>query len=80
MWKRAAAYRAVGNRQSQKLELRLQESRCTHLYVYLIDEVVGWVHLRLQTWFPFLIQICLNGREWLARRLSQEGIGFRRVE
>lgn len=74
------AYRAVGNRQSQKLELRLQESRCTHLYVYLIDEVVGWVHLRLQTWFPFLIQICLNGREWLARRLSQEGIGFRRVD
>jgi hypothetical protein len=74
------AYRAVGNRQSRKLQLRLQESRCTHLYVYLIDEVLGWVHLRLQTWFPFLIQICLNGREWLARRLSQEGIGFRRVD
>jgi hypothetical protein len=74
------AYRAVGNRQSRKLQLRLQESRCPHLYVYLIDEVLGWVHLRLQTWFPFLIQICLNGREWLARRLSQEGIGFRRVD
>jgi hypothetical protein len=36
----------------------------------------GLLHLRLQTWLPFTIQICLNGREWLARQLRQAGIGF----
>jgi hypothetical protein len=31
---------------------------------------------RLQTWFPLTIQVCLNGREWLARQLTREGIAF----
>jgi len=26
------------------------------------------MHARVQTWFPFTIQICLNGREWLAQQ------------
>ena len=33
---------------------------------------------RLQTWFPLTIQVCLNGREWLARQLDQEGIAFQK--
>jgi hypothetical protein len=74
------AYKAVGNRQTQMLELRLKESRCTHLYVYFIDDVVGFGHVRMQTWFPFLVQICVNGREWLARRLAQRGVDFVRRE
>ena len=31
------------------------------------------MHVRLQTWFPFNIQICLNGREWVARQLARRG-------
>ena len=31
------------------------------------------MNVRIQTWFPFNIQICLNGREWLARQLAAEG-------
>jgi hypothetical protein len=31
---------------------------------------------RLQTWFPLTIQVRLNGREWLARQLTQEGMAF----
>ena len=34
------------------------------------------MHLRLQMWVPFTIHVCLNGREWLARQLTQAGIGF----
>ena len=33
-------------------------------------------HARIQTWFPFSIQICLNGREWLARSLDAAGVGY----
>ena len=38
------------------------------------------MHLRLQTWFPFNIWCCVNGREWLARQLDEEGIGYRKRE
>ena len=30
----------------------------------------------LQTWAPFTIQVCVNGREWLARQMDREGIGY----
>jgi hypothetical protein len=33
------------------------------------------MHVRLQTWFPFTVHVCLNGREWLARQMRALGIG-----
>jgi len=32
----------------------------------------------VQTWFPFAIQIGLNGREWLTRQLDTAGLSYRR--
>jgi hypothetical protein len=69
-----------GNRQTKKLELKLQWGKCLHLYFYLLHEQLGWLHLRLQTWFPFLIQVCLNGREWLARQMDRAGLAYRRAD
>jgi hypothetical protein len=37
----------------------------------------GWMYVRLQTWFPFEIQIGINGREWLAQRMDREGMRYR---
>jgi hypothetical protein len=51
-----------------------------HLYFYVIDRELGFMHIRLQTWFPFQIQIYLNGHEWLARQLERRGIEFERYE
>ena len=34
----------------------------------------GLMPMRLQSWFPFQLQVYLNGREWLARRSSRIGI------
>ena len=45
--------------------------KCLHFYFYLIDTELGFMHVRLQSWFPFQIQIYLNGREWLARQLDR---------
>ena len=72
------AYEACPNRATRKLELRLRPKRCVHLYVYLFHELLGFMHVRFQTWFPFLVQIGLNGREWLARQMTKARIGFRR--
>ena len=67
-----------GNRETKRLELQLQWGKCIHLYFYWLHEVLGFCHLRLQTWFPFLVQICINGREWLAHSLDREGIAYGR--
>lgn len=69
-----------GNRVSKKLELKLDWGRCLHLYFYWLHERLGFLHLRLQTWFPFLIQICLNGREWLGRQMDEAGMKYRRED
>jgi hypothetical protein len=71
---------ARGNRLTRKLELKLQWGKCIHLYFYLIHQQVGWLSVRLQTWFPFLIQVCLNGREWLARQLDVAGVAYERED
>jgi hypothetical protein len=55
---------------------RPEERRCLYLYYYYLDREFGLMHVRVATWLPFGIQVCLNGREYLARRMSKAGIGF----
>ena len=35
------------------------------------------MYARIQTWFPFNIQVGLNGREWLTRQMNQHGLKYR---
>lgn len=69
-----------GNRQTKRLEVVSQERRCAHLYFYYWDHDFGLLHVRVQTWLPFTIQICVNGREWLAQQLRRCGRGFTQVD
>jgi hypothetical protein len=69
-----------GNRATKRLELVAQERRCAHLYFYYWDHDFGLLHVRLQTWLPFTIQVCLNGREWLAQQLRRVGTRFTQVD
>jgi hypothetical protein len=50
---------------------------CQVLYQYQIHSQVGWMYARIQTWFPFHIQVGLNGREWLAHQMDQQGLKYR---
>jgi hypothetical protein len=63
-----------------KLEIVRRLRRCLHLYFYFIDPDFGLMHVRIQTWFPFQIQVYLNGREWLARQLDKRGIAYERYD
>lgn len=38
------------------------------------------MNARIQTWFPFNIQICINGREWLGRQLGSRRSRFERAD
>lgn len=53
--------------------LRLVPGKCLHLYQYFLHPRFGFCSARIQTYFPFNVQICLNGREWLAQTLAREG-------
>jgi hypothetical protein len=52
--------------------LRLRRRTCLHIYKYYRHPASAF-GTRLQTWFPFNIQIWLNGREWLAQQLAGRG-------
>jgi len=62
--------------QSRRLYLIKSERKCLHLYFYFADREFGLMHVRLQTWLPLTIQVCLNGREYLARQMEQASIAF----
>jgi hypothetical protein len=60
--------------------VRLEHGKCSHLYHYYIHPQFGWMYVRLQTWFPFEMQIGINGREWLARQMDREGLAYERSD
>jgi hypothetical protein len=64
------------NRDTKHLELVSATRKCLFVYFYFMDREFGLMHVRLQTWLPMPIQVCLNGREYLARRLDRAGIGY----
>lgn len=68
------------NATEQKLELMSALRKCLHYYLYIRDPRFGMMHIRLMTWFPMRVQICMNGREWLARQLDAAGIAYQRME
>lgn len=68
------------NRETKRLELVSRYRKCLHLYHYAVHPVFGFMNARIQTWFPFGVQVCINGREWLARQMDNEGLGYVRQD
>ena len=66
--------------ETRRIEVTRRERKCLHHYMYLIDPEFGFMHVRIQGWIPYEVQIYINGREWLARQLDKAGIGYVRYE
>jgi hypothetical protein len=69
-------YKAVFSKEAGHPLLRRQWGKCKHLYFYYDHAHYGFMNVRLQTWFPYHVQICLNGREWLRRQLESQNVDF----
>ena len=74
------SYEVFRNKEHKKLELVPRLRKCLFFYHYWIHPVFGFMNARIQSWFPFSVQVCLNGREWLARQMDQAGIRYDRLE
>ena len=46
------------------------------LYFYFLDPQLGLIHVRLQTWAPFSLQVYVKGHDWLAQQLTRLRRGF----
>lgn len=74
------SFRLVQKKDGEAIAMKRAYRKCLHLYQYHIHPVFGFMHLRLQTWIPFNLHLCLNGREWLARQMDATGIKYARKE
>jgi hypothetical protein len=47
-----------------------------HYYFYLDDSDFGPAFIKVCTYAPFAVRVCLNGHEWVKRQLLKRGIQF----
>ena len=65
-----------GNKAQKKLQLVMAQRKCVFIYNYFDDPVFGFGHVRIQSWLPFNVFICLNGRHWLEKQMQKRQIGY----
>lgn len=68
------------NRKEKKCEIVLRRRKCLYVYQYWCHPILGFMNARIQTWFPFTVQICINGREWLSRQMDKAGVQYRKQD
>lgn len=74
------SFKVSPDRESRKLRVKACTRKCLHLYHYWMDPELGFMSARIQSWFPFPIQVCMNGREWLARQMDASGLKYVRQD
>jgi len=58
-----------------------RQSACVnHYYFYLVDEDFGPAFLKVCSYAPYAIKVCLNGHEWAKRQLDKEGIAYEALD
>lgn len=73
-------YDVEGDRQTKEIHLVLRQRKCSHFYHYYQHPTFGLMHVRVQSWVPWTVDICLNGRMWLARQMDQAGVAYRQQD
>jgi hypothetical protein len=49
------------NRETKYIDLVPALRKCLHWYLYFIDSMLGLCHVRIQSWLPFTVHVCING-------------------
>jgi len=53
---------------------------CLFVCFYFLDRDFGLMHVKIQTWFPFQIQVSLNGHDWLANKMDRHQLRYQRMD
>lgn len=79
---RAYAYKAHKRVQGKLVgfDYSRQSVFVNHYYFYIQDEDFGPVFIKVCTYAPYAVKICLNGHEWAKRQLLKRGMGFEALD
>lgn len=75
---KATAFKASKRTEGQLVgfEYSRQSVFVNHYYFYLEDEEFGPAFIKVCSYAPYTVKVCLNGHEWAKRQLRKRGIGF----
>lgn len=59
-----------------KLVVKSTNTKCLHYYLYYLDKEFGFMFVKIQTWFPFNIQVYINGRELMKSIFNKNDISY----
>ena len=68
------SFKMVGGEGRPRLVSARRQQRV--LYFDFLDPDLGLIYIRLTTWFPFTVQVYVNGHSWLAQQMLQQRLGF----
>jgi len=79
---RASAFK--GRKQMKQGLVRFEYSRqsvfVNHYYFYLLDKEFGPAFIKVCTYAPYAVKICLNGHEWAKRQAAERGLAFEALD
>lgn len=70
------AHKAFGPQGGVHFTFSRQSVAVNHYYFYLQDPHWGPAFLKIGTYLPYPVRVCLNGHEWVKQQLRREDIGF----
>ena len=79
---KAQSFKAVTHRKGcfRSFEYSRQTVCVNHYYFYLQDADFGPAFIKIGSYAPFPIKVCLNGHEWVKCQLRQRGIAFESLD
>jgi len=75
---RATAFKAKKRTHGQAVgfDYARQSVFVNHYYFYLVDEDFGPAFIKVCSYAPYGVKVCLNGHEWAKRQARKQGIAF----
>jgi hypothetical protein len=80
---RADSFKATsqkGERGFVSIHYTRQSVYVNHYYFYLQDKDFGPAFIKVSSYIPYPIKVCLNGHEWAKQQLRQAGIEFETLD
>jgi hypothetical protein len=74
------AHRRQGQGRTPVFDFSRQSVAVNHYYFYVHDRDWGPAFLKVGTYLPYPVKLCLNGHEWVKQRLRRDRIRFESLD
>lgn len=74
------AHKRVGPGTKVSFDFSRQSVAVNHYYFYLLDRDWGPAFLKIGTYLPYPVKLCLNGHEWVKQRLRRQRLRFQSLD